>query len=73
MQLNPTIKGAFKAPPLTKVAILSPSSDLIDPKKLYFPESYPPFWISGNIPLIGTQTKMDDSILFPTKSSYIFW
>ena len=36
MQLNPTIKGAFKAPPLTKVAILSPSSDLIDPKKFDF-------------------------------------
>ena len=25
-----------------------------------------------NTPLMGTETKMDDSILFPVKSSYIF-
>ena len=26
-----------------------------------------------NIPFIGTETKMNDSILLPVKSSYIFW
>ena len=26
-----------------------------------------------NTPSMGTETKMDDSILFPMKSSYIFW
>ena len=26
-----------------------------------------------NTPFIGNETKMDDSILFPIKSSYIFW